>query len=56
LGNTVIIIEHNVDVIRCADWLIDLGAEGGDAGGNLVYQGVPAGIKSCEASYTGQYL
>ncbi|MEY4852572.1 MAG: hypothetical protein RIS99_967 [Bacteroidota bacterium] len=56
LGNTVIIIEHNVDVIRCADWLIDLGAEGGDTGGNLVYQGVPAGIKSCAESYTGQYL
>jgi excinuclease ABC subunit A len=56
LGNSVIIIEHNVDVIRCADWVIDLGAEGGDAGGNLVYQGVPAGIKSCEASYTGKYL
>ena len=56
LGNTVIIIEHNVDVIRCADWLIDLGAEGGDAGGNLVYQGVPAGIKSCGESYTGKYL
>ncbi len=56
LGNTVIIIEHNVEVIRCADWLIDLGAEGGDTGGNLVYQGVPAGIKSCAKSYTGQYL
>jgi excinuclease ABC subunit A len=56
LGNSVIIIEHNVDVIRCADWLIDLGAEGGDTGGNLVYQGVPAGIKSCAESYTGKYL
>jgi excinuclease ABC subunit A len=55
-GNTVIIIEHNVEVIRCADWLIDLGPEGGEDGGHLVYQGIPSEIKNIKESYTGQYL
>lgn len=55
-GNTVVIIEHNLDVIKCADYLIDLGPEGGDKGGNLVFEGSPDDITSCEKSYTGQYL
>lgn len=55
-GHTVIIIEHNMDVIKCADWVIDLGAEGGDAGGNLVFQGTPEDLAKCEGSYTGAFL
>ncbi len=55
-GHTVIVIEHNMDVIKCADWLIDLGPEGGDEGGHLVYQGVPEGILSAKKSYTAMYL
>lgn len=56
LGNTVIIIEHHMDVIKCADWLIDLGPEGGDRGGNLVFQGRPEDILAVANSYTGKYL
>lgn len=55
-GNTVIVIEHNLDVIKCADWLIDLGPEGGDAGGQLLYAGTPEGLLGVEGSYTAQYL
>ncbi len=55
-GNTVIVIEHNLDVIKCADHIIDLGPDGGDGGGNLVFEGSPEEIVDCEASYTGQYL
>jgi len=55
-GNTVIVIEHNTDVIRSADWIIDLGKDGGSAGGEIVYEGVPSGILECEASITGKYL
>ena len=55
-GHTVIVIEHNMDVIKCADWLVDLGPEGGDEGGELVYQGVPEGILSVKNSYTASYL
>ena len=55
-GNTVIIIEHNLDVIKCADWLIDLGPEGGSKGGLLVAQGTPEDIVRIETSYTGRYL
>lgn len=55
-GNTVLIIEHNLDVIKCADWLIDMGLEGGDKGGSLVYEGVPEGLVEIAASYTGKYL
>jgi excinuclease ABC subunit A len=55
-GHTVIVIEHNMDVIKCADWLVDLGPEGGDEGGELVYQGVPEGILSVKNSYTAAYL
>ncbi len=55
-GNTVIVIEHNLDVIKNSDWIIDLGPEGGEAGGEVVYQGELRGILDCEKSYTGQYL
>jgi excinuclease ABC subunit A len=55
-GHSIIVIEHNTDVIKCADWLIDLGPEGGAAGGNLLYEGVPEGIRKVKESYTGQYL
>jgi excinuclease ABC subunit A len=55
-GHSLIVIEHNTDVIKSADWIIDLGPEAGDAGGNLVYAGVPAGIKKVNESYTGKFL
>ncbi len=55
-GHSVILIEHNLDVIKCADWIVDLGPEGGKNGGYLVYEGTPEGILSCESSYTGRYL
>jgi excinuclease ABC subunit A len=55
-GNTVIVIEHNLDVIRSADWIIDLGPEGGDAGGRIVAEGTPEGVASVRSSYTGQFL
>ena len=56
LGNTVIIIEHNLDVIKTADWVIDLGPEGGEAGGKVVAQGTPEQVARCARSYTGQAL
>jgi excinuclease ABC subunit A len=56
LGNTIIIIEHNLDVIRSADWIIDLGPEGGEEGGHLVAQGPPEQVARCKKSYTGQAL
>ena len=55
-GNSVIVIEHNLDVIKCADWVIDLGPEGGDGGGTLVAQGTPEQVAKVKTSYTGQYL
>jgi excinuclease ABC subunit A len=55
-GNTVIIIEHNLDVIKTADWVIDMGPEGGNCGGNIVAMGTPEEVAACEASHTGQYL
>jgi len=55
-GNTVLIIEHNLDVIKCADWLIDLGPEGGDAGGEVVAAGTPEQVCAIERSHTGQFL
>jgi len=55
-GNTVLVIEHNLEVIKTADWIIDLGPEGGDAGGHIVATGTPEDVASCEESYTGQYL
>jgi excinuclease ABC subunit A len=55
-GHSIIVIEHHPDVIKCADWLLDLGPEGGRDGGNLVYQGPPAGLLDCADSYTAQFL
>ena len=55
-GNTVVVIEHNLDVIKVADHIIDLGPEGGDAGGNLVFAGTPEDCARCESSFTGQFL
>ena len=55
-GNTVLIIEHNLDVIKTADWIIDLGPEGGDKGGQIVCEGTPADVAKCAKSYTGKYL
>lgn len=55
-GNTVLVIEHNLDIIKTADYIIDLGPEGGDGGGNIVCCGTPEEVAQCEASYTGQYL
>ncbi len=55
-GNTVLVIEHNLDVIKSADWIIDLGPEGGDEGGYIVAEGTPEDIASCENSWTGYYL
>ena len=55
-GNTVLIIEHNLDVIKTADWLIDLGPEGGDKGGYIVCAGTPEQVAACKTSYTGKYL
>ncbi|HJU46130.1 MAG TPA: excinuclease ABC subunit UvrA, partial [Chitinophagaceae bacterium] len=55
-GHSIIVIEHNTDVIKSADWVIDLGPEAGDGGGNLVYAGVPEGLKKIKTSYTGKFL
>ncbi len=55
-GNTVVVIEHNLEVIKTADWIIDLGPEGGDRGGEIVAAGTPEDVAACKASYTGQYL
>jgi len=55
-GNTVVVIEHNLDVIKTADWIIDLGPEGGDKGGEVVIAGTPEEVAKCEASWTGRYL
>src|ERR1019366_2103232 len=55
-GHTLIVIEHNAEIIKCADWVIDLGPEGGVSGGNIVFEGIPEDLIKCKASYTGQYL
>ena len=55
-GHTIIVVEHNLDVIRTADWVIDLGPEAGDEGGNLVFAGTPDDLRKCEGSYTAKYL
>jgi len=55
-GHSIIIIEHNVEIIKCADWIIDLGPEGGTDGGNIVFEGLPEDLIKCKASYTGNYL
>ena len=55
-GNTVVVIEHNLDVVACADWVMDLGPEGGDGGGEIVVVGTPEAVAKCERSHTGRYL
>lgn len=55
-GHSIIIIEHNIEIIKSADWVIDLGPEGGNAGGSIVFEGIPENLVNCIASYTGQYL
>jgi excinuclease ABC subunit A len=55
-GNTVVVIEHNLDVIKTADWILDLGPEGGVRGGDVVPEGTPEQVAACAASYTGGYL
>ena len=55
-GHTVVVVEHNMDVIKCADWVIDMGPEAGSEGGRVVVAGTPEDIMACEVSYTGQFL
>ena len=55
-GHTVVIIEHNLEVIKCADHIIDLGPEGGENGGNIVVEGTPEEVVRCKESYTGRFL
>jgi len=55
-GNTVVVVEHNLDMIKVADWIIDLGPEGGDAGGCLVTEGTPEDVAKVRGSYTGRFL
>ncbi len=55
-GNTVLLVEHNLDVIKCADWIIDIGPEGGEGGGQIVAQGTPEKIAKQKKSHTGKYL
>ena len=55
-GNTVLVIEHDMDVLKVADYIIDLGPEGGDAGGELIFAGRPEDLVNCPRSYTGKYM
>jgi excinuclease ABC subunit A len=55
-GNSVLVIEHNMDMIKSADWVIDIGPEGGDQGGHLVFEGTPENLAKAKDSYTGKYL
>jgi len=55
-GHSVLLIEHNVEVIKCSDWVIDLGPEGGEKGGFIVFEGTPEQLAGCENSYTGRFL
>ena len=55
-GNTVLVIEHNLDVVKSADWIIDMGPEGGSGGGTVVAQGTPEDVATVEGSFTGEYL
>ena len=55
-GNTVVVIEHNLDVIKCADWLIDMGPDGGEAGGHVIAEGTPSEVSLAEESHTGRFL
>ena len=55
-GHTIVIVEHNMDIIKCADWVVDLGPEAGTAGGQVVFEGTPRGLEQCPESHTGQFL
>ena len=55
-GNTIVVIEHNLDVIKCADWIVDLGPEGGNRGGQIIAVGTPEAISTTAGSYTGAFL
>jgi excinuclease ABC subunit A len=55
-GHSIVVVEHNMDVIKAADWVIDLGPEAGDGGGNLVFAGTPEALRNCEGSHTAKYL
>ena len=55
-GHSIVVVEHNLDVIRSADWVIDLGPEAGDGGGHLVFEGTPDQLQSCQESYTAKYI
>jgi excinuclease ABC subunit A len=55
-GNTILVIEHNLDVIKSADWIVDLGPEGGDGGGQVIAEGTPDQVAKTAGSFTGQYL
>ena len=55
-GNTVLVIEHNLDVIKSADWIVDMGPEGGSGGGTVVAQGTPEDVAKVQGSFTGQFL
>ena len=55
-GNTIVVIEHNLDVIKTADWVVDLGPEGGDGGGRILVAGTPEDVAKCKASHTGRFL
>ena len=55
-GHTIVIVEHNMEVIKCTDWVIDLGPEAGDKGGNIVFEGTPQELEKCTESHTGHFL
>jgi excinuclease ABC subunit A len=55
-GHSIIVIEHNTEVIKCADWVIDIGPEGGNEGGNVIFEGTPEGLVKAEGNYTGEFL
>jgi excinuclease ABC subunit A len=55
-GHSILVIEHNPEIIKSADWVIDLGPEGGEKGGNLVFEGTPEELVKCKDSYTGKFL
>ena len=55
-GHTIVVVEHNMEVIKCADWVIDLGPEAGDKGGEIVFEGTPQDLEECKESHTGRFL
>ena len=55
-GHTIVIVEHNMDVIKCADWVIDLGPEAGSTGGEVIFEGTPEDLEQCTESHTGRFL